>query len=385
MKKLLTVLIIFSLLITPTIVRAEERYKASYEKTEGDYYIAFEVRQKDLYLNNFYAGQRLDDYIIDGYCTYKGYWFDYVVWANPDYVIQEGLQEISIGLLNKKDITFNIYMNGLKPVNEAGKQVQGNKKQLKGNAVNTRVTTLVIGKDFGDLPWPSFKNENGGFITGAYEPLNYSPDKLGVYDLEYRFIPDDINYEPIVGSIRVNARLPETEDPDEPTIPSLTATTVSLETATTYDINLDNKITGSTYLWSSSDTDIVEVNPKNGLIKAKKEGRAIITCEITLPDKSKKLLTSEVTVGFDDNAPLLTETELDLEVGDKFDINLENKIAKSKYRWASSDKKVVKVNSSNGKVTAMGAGEAYITCTITTPDRQVIVLRCDISVTEPTE
>ena len=60
--------------------------------------------------------------------------------------------------------------------------------------------------------------------------------------------------------------------------------------------------------------------------------------------------------------------------------NLENKIAKSKYRWVSSDRNIVKVNSSNGKVTAVGIGEAYVTCTITA-DKQVIVLRCDINVT----
>jgi len=172
---------------------------------------------------------------------------------------------------------------------------------------------------------------------------------------------------------------------DSATMPTLTVTKVILNNLTVYDINLDNKVSGSTYLWSSSDTDIVEVNPKNGLIKAKKEGRAIITCEITLPDGTVQTLQSIVNVGYDENAPVLTETQLDLEIGDKFDINLENKIAKSKYRWVSSDRSVVIVNSSNGKVTAVGPGQAYVTCTITTPDRQVIVLRCDISVTEPTE
>lgn len=89
-----------------------------------------------------------------------------------------------------------------------------------------------------------------------------------------------------------------------------------------------------------------------------------------------------MTVGYDENAPLLTETILDLEVGNKFDINLENKIAKSKYRWVSSNRNIVTVNSANGKVTAKAPGEAYVTCTITTPDNQVIVLRCDINVTE---
>ena len=167
--------------------------------------------------------------------------------------------------------------------------------------------------------------------------------------------------------------------------PSLTAATVTLNTLTTYDINLDNKVSGSKYKWTSSDEAVAKVNPKNGLVTAVSEGTAIITCEMVLPDGTTQTLSSVVMVGYDENAPVLTETQLDLEVGDKFDINLENKIAKSKYRWVSSDRTVVKVNSSNGKITAVGPGEAYVTCTITTPDRQVIVLRCDISVTEPTE
>jgi uncharacterized protein YjdB len=152
---------------------------------------------------------------------------------------------------------------------------------------------------------------------------------------------------------------------------------------TTYDINLDNKVTGSSYLWTSSDTAIVEVNSKSGLLKAKSTGKANVTCKITLPDATTQTLVSEVIVGIDDNAPLLTEITLDLETGDVFDINLENKVAKSKYRWASSNRTVAKVNSSNGKVTAVSTGSAYVTCTITTPTNQVIVLRCDINVTVP--
>lgn len=253
--------------------------------------------------------------------------------------------------------------------------------------------TMELPKIDISLPKLEFIGADDKTVSGKVTYTNIDKIVPGYFDLQWVFTPDDSKYETISGVLNFyvwpedseasKGKMPdpEPEEIDEPTPPSLTATTVSLETATTYDINLDNKITGSTYTWSSSDESIVEVNPKNGLIKAKKEGKAVITCEITLPDKSKKLLTSEVTVGFDDNAPLLTETELDLEVGDKFDINLENKIAKSKYRWASSDKKVVKVNSSNGKVTAVGPGEAYVTCTITTPDKQVIVLRCDIAVT----
>jgi uncharacterized protein YjdB len=193
-------------------------------------------------------------------------------------------------------------------------------------------------------------------------------------------------YEIKTGILKVNLTanlVIEQPVSDGPTAPSLTATTVSLNTMTAYDINLDNKVSGSLYNWTSSDTNIVEVNPKSGLLRAKKEGRATVACEITLPDATTQVLSSQVIVGYDENAPVLTETQLDFEIGDVFDINLENKVAKSKYRWVSSNRNVITVNSSNGKVTAKSTGTAYVTCTITTPDKQVIVLRCDINVTEP--
>jgi len=257
--------------------------------------------------------------------------------------------------------------------------------------------TMELPKIDISLPKLEFIGADGKTVSGKVTYTNIDKIVPGYFDLQWVFTPDDSKYETISGVLNFyvwpedseasKGKMPdpEPEEIDEPTPPSLTATTVTLSTLTEYDINLDNKVSGSTYLWSSSDTDIVEVNPKNGLIKAKKEGRAIITCEITLPDGTVQTLQSIVNVGYDENAPTLTETVLDLEVGDKFDINLENKIAKSKYRWVSSDRSVVIVNSSNGKVTAVGPGQAYVTCTITTPDRQVIVLRCDISVTEPTE
>ena len=248
--------------------------------------------------------------------------------------------------------------------------------------------SLIEGGDFeGELPGVRVRSaEDHIRVPGKLTYPNLDKSRLGVYDLEWLFTPDDMEkYETLSGTIRVNVRAREDDlqepEVEEPTIPSLTASTVQLEKRTAYDINLNDKIAGSKYRWTSSDTSIVEVNSKNGKLKAVSEGTAIITCEITLPDGKVQKLTSIVSVGYDENAPVLTETVLDLEVGDKFDINLENKIAKSKYRWVSSDRGIIRVNSSNGKVTAVGPGDAHVTCTITTPENQVIVLRCDVSVT----
>jgi hypothetical protein len=247
-------------------------------------------------------------------------------------------------------------------------------------------------KSLSKLPGLVFGGADDKTVTGTVLYPNRNDVKLGDFDLQWVFTPDDAKYESRTGvfhfyiwpedSEASKGKLPDPE-PEQPTAPSLTATTVQLTTLTAYDINLDKKVSGSSYSWTSSDTSIVDVNPRSGLLKAKKEGTATVTCDIAYPDGSQSSLSSIVTVGFDENAPLLTETSLDLETGDVFDINLENKVAKSKYRWVTSDKTIASVNSSNGKVTAVSEGVAFVTCTITTPDKQVIVLRCDISVTAP--
>lgn len=257
--------------------------------------------------------------------------------------------------------------------------------------------TMELPKIDISLPKLEFIGADYKTVSGKVTYTNIDKIVPGYFDLQWVFTPDDSKYETISGVLNFyvwpedseasKGKMPdpEPEEIDEPTPPSLTATTVTLSTLTEYDINLDNKVSGSKYKWTSSNPAVAKVNEKNGFVTAVSEGTALITCEITLPDGDTRILESIVTVGYDENAPVLTETVLDLEVGDKFDINLENKIAKSKYRWVSSDRSVVKVNSSNGKVTAIGPGEAFVTCTITTPENQVIVLRCDISVTEPEE
>lgn len=241
------------------------------------------------------------------------------------------------------------------------------------------------------IPKLSFWGEDTRPVTGTIAYPNYNDIAVGDFDLQWVFTPDDGKYETKTGVFHMyiwpeeteeqKGKMPE-QEPDEPTAPSLTAEIVKLENRTTYDINLNDKITGSKYKWTSSNTKVAKVNPKNGLVTAVAEGNAIVTCEITLPNGSVQILESIVTVGYDENAPMLTDSVLDLEIGDKYDINVENKIAKSKYRWVSSDRSIVRVNSANGKITAVGKGKAYVTCTITTPENQVIVLRCDINITE---
>ena len=70
--------------------------------------------------------------------------------------------------------------------------------------------------------------------------------------------------------------------------------------------------------------------------------------------------------------------------GEVYQLDIKNKVAKSKYKWTSSNKKVVKV-SSKGVVTTVGGGTATIKCTITYPNKKTKTLSCKVTVKVPAE
>ncbi len=82
------------------------------------------------------------------------------------------------------------------------------------------------------------------------------------------------------------------------------------------------------------------------------------------------------------DGPGLSETNIDLKVGEQFDINIERKLANSKYKWVSSNEEVIRVSSPYGVVTAVGQGKATATCKVTAGNRQSFVLSCDVNVAE---
>ncbi len=163
---------------------------------------------------------------------------------------------------------------------------------------------------------------------------------------------------------------------------SLTANTIQMEKSTVYDININGKRSGLTYHWTSSNNDIVQVNSKNGKINAVNDGEALISCFITGTGGVNIKLTCKVMVGVDESGPQLKKSKLELKVGERFDINIARKIGKSKYKWISSNEEVIRVNPLNGFVTAVGNGEAKVTCTITAPDKNIIILPATINVME---
>ncbi len=365
MKKLLFLLAFISILIIPISAQGEE-VKYSADNTSNELKTEFSVLNTITMDREIYTGYKLGDYNITNLTS-----FEILTWSDPEYIIVEGSQDVEIkSVIDGKEVVFDAKINGkLRPLKTKIEEIT--ETALIGSSV----------KDvFKDMAMLHGRNT---IVHGTINIDDWDSSTIGLRTFNYTFIPDDPLYEIKTGTIKIKFIERPSEEVDIPTTPSLTATSVLLGNRTSYDINLNDKISGSTYSWSSNNEAVVKVNAKNGLLTAVSEGTAIITCVITTPEKSIQTLTTEITVGYDENAPLLTESVLDLNPGDTFDINLENKIAKSKYRWASSDRSIVTVNSANGIVTAKAPGTAYVTCTITTPNNQVIVLRADINVTEP--
>jgi hypothetical protein len=195
-----------------------------------------------------------------------------------------------------------------------------------------------------------------------------------LYGLEQPKKVTDDPYDDTIGT-------PKTDAVVESTPLSLTATNVVLDEDTVYDINLLNKDVDATCTWKTSDSKVVKINSKSGLITPVSEGSAKVTCTVK-NDNEVQTLTTDVIVGVDENAPVLTESDLELSVGNTFDLNLENTIAQSKVKFTSSDKLTAKVNSKTGNVTALKAGDVDIYCTITTPENKVIVLKCDVEISK---
>lgn len=170
----------------------------------------------------------------------------------------------------------------------------------------------------------------------------------------------------------------ETTPVEEIPLPRLSTYSIILDTDMNYDLNVDNVDNAKAIVWESSNTKVVIVDKSSGVITAIKKGNAIIKCRITTSANVEEVIEANVNVGYSDSIPILTAKNLDLEKGENFDINVENKISKSTYLWTSSDKSIAKVKSVNGVVTAVSNGKAIIYCTITTPNKEIVLLKCEV-------
>ena len=113
--------------------------------------------------------------------------------------------------------------------------------------------------------------------------------------------------------------------------------------------------------WSTSNKSVATVSSK-GVVTPKKTGTVTITAKAK--DGSGKKATCKITVKQHVTKISLSKTSLSLKTGSastlKATVSPSNASSK-KVTWSSSDKKVATVNS-KGKVTAVKAGTATITC-----------------------
>jgi hypothetical protein len=68
--------------------------------------------------------------------------------------------------------------------------------------------------------------------------------------------------------------------------------------------------------------------------------------------------------------------------GETYQLEIKNKVAKSKYKWSSTNTKVAKVSSS-GLVTTVNKGTATVKCVITYPSKKTKTLSCKVTVIIP--
>lgn len=80
-------------------------------------------------------------------------------------------------------------------------------------------------------------------------------------------------------------------------------------------------------------------------------------------------------------APTLSKTSSNILIGDTYDLNVNNKAAKSSYSWTTSNKKIATVDK-NGIITGVSKGTAVITCTVKTPVK-TYKLTCSVTIIKP--
>lgn len=147
------------------------------------------------------------------------------------------------------------------------------------------------------------------------------------------------------------------------TAPTLSKKSVNVLIKNTYDLNVKNKIKGSTYEWSSSNSKIATVN-QVGLITGKSRGDVVISCKITTPDKKEVKLSCKLKVVSGAKDFAISNKVAILNKGQVYDLNrtLKPFTSNDVTTWTSSDASIAKPDA-KGKFTAKKAGTVTITGT----------------------
>ncbi len=145
--------------------------------------------------------------------------------------------------------------------------------------------------------------------------------------------------------------------------PAISKKVVNVLIKDTYDLNINNKIKGSTYEWSSSNETIATVNSV-GVVRGKMKGDVVITCKVTTPNKKVYTLNSKVKVIYGAKRLTITNKVTALNKGQVYDVNrkLTPENSNDITTWSSSDPKIAKPDKM-GKFTALKTGTVTITGT----------------------
>lgn len=157
----------------------------------------------------------------------------------------------------------------------------------------------------------------------------------------------------------------------------LNKTSVTIMKGNTRQLKVKN--TSKKVTWKSSKRSVATVDA-NGLVTAKKKGKAVIAAKV-----GKKKYTCKVTVKQPVTKVKLNKSKICLKKGKTYTLKatVTPKSANNRtLSWSSSNKKVAKVNS-KGKITAVGIGTAVITAK--TKDGSKITAQCSVCVTKTGE
>lgn len=162
---------------------------------------------------------------------------------------------------------------------------------------------------------------------------------------------------------------------------SLNKTSATLYTTKTLTLKptvLPENATTKTVTWKSSNTKVATVDA-NGKVTAVGSGTATITCTT---DNRDRTATCKITVLKKKEVASLTLNKESQNMYKGRSVNLKAIVGPSDatfkdVKWTSSNKKVATVDS-KGKVTAVGAGKATITCT--SADNPMIKRTCAVKV-----
>ncbi|WP_281532486.1 Ig-like domain-containing protein [Anaerocolumna aminovalerica] len=142
--------------------------------------------------------------------------------------------------------------------------------------------------------------------------------------------------------------------------PAISKKVSSILVGKTYDLNIKNKVAGSTYKWTSSNKKVATVD-KNGVVTGVKQGTVTISCKVTTP-KATYVLSNKVTIRQPAKSIKINNKITTVNVGQTYDLNrtITPKTSLDTTTWTSSSNSIVKMGKW-GEFTALKEGKVTIT------------------------